>query len=223
MCNSAAIVTRADHDFYPTPPEAVRALLSVEQFDGTIWEPACGDGAISRALEAHGHAVVSTDLIDRGYGEGGSDFLSPSTTARIMLEHPSLRHIVTNPPYSYRRGIADKFVGQALRVARHTGGNVAMLLNLGSPRAPDPHGQVAQQPAGRDLCAGRACVLALRQPSPGRALHHRAPLLLGDLETRAPRFHALLVAEHGRVSRPPVSPLTTGFANAFLDRKRSRL
>jgi hypothetical protein len=42
------IVLRADHDYYPTPPEAVRALLGVEQFEGTIWEPACGDGAISR-------------------------------------------------------------------------------------------------------------------------------------------------------------------------------
>src|ERR1700674_3667292 len=70
------IVFRADPDFYPTPPEAVRALLSVEQFDGTIWEPACGYGAISRELEAHGHSVVSTDLIDRGYGQSGSDFLS---------------------------------------------------------------------------------------------------------------------------------------------------
>jgi hypothetical protein len=41
---------RAAHDFYPTPPEAVRALLSVESFEGSIWEPACGDGAISRTL-----------------------------------------------------------------------------------------------------------------------------------------------------------------------------
>src|SRR5882672_437547 len=85
-------VTRADHDFYPTPPEAVRALLSVEQFDGTIWEPACGDGAISRELQAHGHSVVATDLINRGHGQGGSDFLSPITTTRVMLEYPGMRH-----------------------------------------------------------------------------------------------------------------------------------
>ena len=119
---------RADHDFYPTPPEAVRALLSVEQFDGTIWEPACGNGAISRELESHGHRVVSTDLIDRSYGQSGCDFLSAITPTRVRLEHPDMRHIVTNPPYSYRRGIADKFVGQALRVTRETGGKVAMLL-----------------------------------------------------------------------------------------------
>ena len=32
---------RAAFEFYPTPPEATRALLSVEAFDGSIWEPAC--------------------------------------------------------------------------------------------------------------------------------------------------------------------------------------
>jgi len=43
---------RAAYEFYPTPPEATRALLSVECFEGDIWEPACGDGAISKVLEA---------------------------------------------------------------------------------------------------------------------------------------------------------------------------
>ena len=40
------------HNFYPTPPEATRALLSVETFDGPIWEPACGQGHIAKVLEA---------------------------------------------------------------------------------------------------------------------------------------------------------------------------
>lgn len=124
-------VRRAEHDFYPTPPEAVRALLSVESFDAKIWEPACGDGAISKELIRHGREVYSTDLIDRGYGRGGEDFLSPFAIARTMLEQPGIRHVVTNPPYSYQRGVGDKFVGQALRVARQTGGKIAMLLNLG--------------------------------------------------------------------------------------------
>jgi len=124
-------VSRADHDFYPTPPDAVRALLSVESFDGPIWEPACGDGAISKELERNGHEVISTDLIDRGYGQGESDFLCPITFTRVMIENPRLKHVITNPPYSYRPGIGDKFVGQALRFARMHGGKVAMLLNLG--------------------------------------------------------------------------------------------
>jgi len=61
---------RVSHDFYPTPPEAVRALLSVETFTGSVWEPACGDGAISKVLIEAGFEVVSTDLIDRGFGTG---------------------------------------------------------------------------------------------------------------------------------------------------------
>jgi hypothetical protein len=126
------IVYRAYHYFYPTPPEAVHALLSVEQFDGPIWEPACGNGAISEVLKSTSHDVHSTDLIDRGYGQGGQDFLCPITFTRVMIEYPRLKHVITNPPYGYKTGIADKFVGQALKFARMQGGKVAMLLNLGS-------------------------------------------------------------------------------------------
>lgn len=68
MANAVAYVrgiipdkaNREKDDFYPTPPAAVRALLSVETFEGAIWEPACGDGAIAGALLAacSGVAVV---------------------------------------------------------------------------------------------------------------------------------------------------------------------
>jgi hypothetical protein len=81
---------RAPFEFYPTPPEATRALLSVESFEGTVWEPACGDGAISKVLMAAGYQVVSTDLIDRGFGQGGCDFLKST--------EPLARNIITNPP-----------------------------------------------------------------------------------------------------------------------------
>ena len=82
---------RAAFEFYPTPPEATRALLSVEHFEGDIWEPACGDGAISKVLEEAGYSVISTDLINRGYGRGGQNFLKSTT--------PLARNIITNPPY----------------------------------------------------------------------------------------------------------------------------
>ena len=51
---SADPENRQKDDFYPTPPEGTEALLSAVSFNGPIWEPACGDGAISRALEAAG-------------------------------------------------------------------------------------------------------------------------------------------------------------------------
>ncbi len=113
---------RAAFDFYPTPPEATRALLSEVSFDGSIWEPACGDGAIAKVLVDAGHEVVGTDLIDRGYGTGGVNFLNQTK--------PLATNIITNPPYGH--GLGDQFCKQALTFCRQTGGKVAMLVNLSS-------------------------------------------------------------------------------------------
>ncbi len=113
---------RIPNEYYPTPPEATRALLSVEQFEGSIWEPACGEGAIASVLIAAGHKVVSTDLVDYGFGIAGVDFLKET--------RPRARHIVTNPPYG--SGLADAFITKSLGFAAETGGSVAMLLNLAS-------------------------------------------------------------------------------------------
>lgn len=114
--------SRLPNEFYPTPPEATRALLSVEAFDASIWEPACGEGAIASVLKHAGHAVVATDLVDYGYGLPGIDFLKEA--------RPRAKHIVTNPPYG--SGLADAFITKALSFARETRGKVAMLLNLAS-------------------------------------------------------------------------------------------
>ena len=128
---------RAAFEFYPTPPEATRALLSVEQFDGTIWEPACGNGHISKELEAAGYSVVSTDLIQRDFGKGGQDFLK--------AEKPLAKHIITNPPYG-RHGLGDAFVRKALMMTKETGGSVAMLLNLRSLCNPQRHHKFCKTP-----------------------------------------------------------------------------
>lgn len=114
--------SRAPYEFYPTPPEATRALLSVESFDGSIWEPACGEGHISKVLEAHGHQVVSTDLVDHGYGEPSHDFLTERESRA--------KHVLTNPPYG--RGLGDAFCRHALNLTRQTGGKVAMLVAIQS-------------------------------------------------------------------------------------------
>jgi hypothetical protein len=105
---------RPADDYYPTPPLATEALLASESFTGSIWEPACGDGSMSKVLIAHGHDVASTDLIDRGYGEAPHDFLTSTRTAT---------NIVTNPPFT----LAESFVRLAL--ARSTG-KVAMLCKI---------------------------------------------------------------------------------------------
>jgi hypothetical protein len=53
-----------DADF--TCAEAVTALLHIEasRLPHCLWEPAAGDGAISRPFLAAGHQVVSTDIAD---------------------------------------------------------------------------------------------------------------------------------------------------------------
>ncbi len=102
-------------DFYPTPPEATRALLSVEKFLGPIWEPACGEGAIALELEAAGYAVVCTDLVERGYGKGRVDFL--------METQPLAPNIVTNPPF--KNGL--DFARKATELCS---GKVAFLMRL---------------------------------------------------------------------------------------------
>ena len=127
---------RAAHDFYPTPREGTLALLSVERFDGPIWEPACGDGAIAKVLTQAGYRVIATDLIDRGYGDAGVNFLEEP--------RPRAKHIVTNPPYG--RGLADSFVRHALSLTRETGGSVAMLVNLASLAHPRRHDLFVRNP-----------------------------------------------------------------------------
>ena len=81
---------RQKDDYYATPPHATQALLDVETFDGSIYEPCCGEGHIAKVLEEKGYDVESTDLIDRGYGNVNLDFL---------LEHKKRDNIITNPPY----------------------------------------------------------------------------------------------------------------------------
>ena len=92
---------RHESDFYPTPPPATRALMAAEPLSGPIWEPACGDGAISDVL-MEAHPTISTDLYDRGHGESGVDFLA--------TQHLLAPTIVTNPPFRH----AQAFIQHAI-------------------------------------------------------------------------------------------------------------
>ena len=65
------IGNREQDDFYATDPKAIDILCGVEKFEGCIWECACGQGHLSERLISHGYEVISSDLIDRGYGAGG--------------------------------------------------------------------------------------------------------------------------------------------------------
>ena len=97
---------RVEDDFYATPLSATKAIFEREPMDGLIWEPACGDGAISKFLIEQGKTVISSDLVDRGYGIAPIDFLTIDPTEK-EFNHDV---IITNPPFS----LAQQFIEKAL-------------------------------------------------------------------------------------------------------------
>ncbi len=101
---------RDPNDYYRTPRWATEALLDREPLRGRVWEPACGDGAMSIPMIERGYAVYSSDLIHRGYdqGCGGVDFLAPMGLRFVKPEC-----VVTNPPFR----LAQQFAERALEVA----------------------------------------------------------------------------------------------------------
>ena len=105
---------REKDDFYPTPPSATQSLLDNQKFEGNIWECACGNGAMSKVMKESGYEVYSSDLIDRGYGETGVDFLESTK---------QVDNIVTNPPFK----LAAEFTLKSFELARK---KVVMLSKI---------------------------------------------------------------------------------------------
>lgn len=110
---------RADFDYYATDPKAIDYLLleGKAQLSHFVWEVACGEGHLSKRLSEFGYDVKSTDLIYRGFGEGGVDFLS--------VYEPFNGDIITNPPYKYAR----EFIEHGLELIPE-GNKVFMFLKL---------------------------------------------------------------------------------------------
>ena len=105
---------RQKDDYYATPSHVTDALLSVESFKGDIFEPCCGEGHISKRLMECGYTVESSDLVDRGYGVPGRDFL---------FEREKRDNIITNPPYKMSLLMTE----HAQTISRH---KTALLLKI---------------------------------------------------------------------------------------------
>lgn len=109
---------REQNDYYATDPIAIDALLQGGVvLSHNIWECSAGQGHLSERLIELGYEVKSTDLIDRGYGEGGIDFLKETE----MWDGD----ILTNPPYKY----AKEFIEHAMELIPN-GRKVLMFLKL---------------------------------------------------------------------------------------------
>ena len=96
---------REKDDFYATPIHAIQALLDREKFEGQVYECACGNGAMSEVLISNGYDVYSSDLINRGYGETGIDFLKTEK---------QFDNIITNPPFK----IGPDFILHSFKIAK---------------------------------------------------------------------------------------------------------
>ena len=99
---------RVKDDYYATPPDTTKAILNEVKLNGSILEPACGEGHISKVLQEYypNAEIVSTDLINRGYGKGGIDFLTYDYGRKFDT-------VITNPPF----GLAQEFIEKALQIS----------------------------------------------------------------------------------------------------------
>ena len=100
---------RQNEDFYATDPIAIDKLLKHVTLPLNLWECACGQGDLAKRLVEDGFNVFSSDLVDRGYGHIGIDFLKETYIPFGTLDNVG---IITNPPYKDHL----KFIEHALDI-----------------------------------------------------------------------------------------------------------
>ena len=101
---------REENDYYATAPETTKLFLDTfkEDLGESILEPACGEGHLAEVLKEYfpNSNIDCIDLIDRGYGTGGIDFLTYNTDKKFDT-------VITNPPFKY----AKEFILKSLAVS----------------------------------------------------------------------------------------------------------
>ena len=114
LANSGDQAKRRELDFYPTPPEVTHALMqfltskNLINKNSVVWEPACGNGAMSEVLSEYSGAVMSSDVRNTEYGTGKVDFLSAEIPCGA---------IITNPPFALAEQFIRHAIGQSTLVA----------------------------------------------------------------------------------------------------------
>ena len=106
---------RVEDDFYATPEGAIKDILDREILNGSILEPACGEGHISKLLKEYypTSEIISTDLIQRddkfNIGvQGNIDFLTYDYNRKFD-------NVITNPPFN----LVQEFIERALQLSNN--------------------------------------------------------------------------------------------------------
>jgi len=104
----------SDLDFFQTPSYATEILIKylVERGIKRIWEPACGEGMITKYLKKNGFEVFQSDIKKRKDNIVKFDFLSRTTYPPIRRF--SFDAIITNPPYE----IKDEFIERCFELKK---------------------------------------------------------------------------------------------------------
>jgi len=110
--NSTHAHAKRGLDAYWTPGQATRALLAIERLPVDIWEPACGNGAITIVLRNAGRTVIPSDIVE--YEDFTPDFVGDYLNSRAP---PGVQAIVTNPPYRLAQAFASNAILDAPYVA----------------------------------------------------------------------------------------------------------
>lgn len=118
------------HEVYPTPEWCVHRLLDEVELPAGIWlEPACGEGAIVRAVESHSERYrsvrwwlcdVREEALDAADNASKSvihhkwigDFIAVDPV-RVAAQRALVDLAITNPPFS----LAQDFIVQTRRMA----------------------------------------------------------------------------------------------------------
>jgi len=107
-------------DHFPTPPWATRALcrylelnLKMDLGGQRVWEPACAEGYMARALNESFSTVYASDIHDYGIGAKVKDFTLDTFDEQPDWPGP-VEWIITNPPFN----LAQEFILTALSLAR---------------------------------------------------------------------------------------------------------
>lgn len=139
---------RIEADHYNTPPENLACLRQHTILHDNVWEPAVGVGNLATALHDLNHTVWTSDIIDYGYDQR---FTLGDFFMMDKLPDPSIRSIVSNPPYETvdmseerwehlkplakkygingkRVSLAELFCRHAIALVKENRGQVAMFL-----------------------------------------------------------------------------------------------